>query len=209
MHFLFYTQDPWLERNTMWAPVALVSITHVTREIFLRRLKCAPGWNGTNVYVTCDGWPYKLLLHNNWVLISETIVASLMQVLFFGRSLAWYSIVLLLENYGSLYLYWLHIYSFYDMTRICHIWLAKIVFYKIFFIYTEKNVKGMQSHFSKPFEQKGNSPVRSCLIASRGSHMIWDSAHDLGFRNLNYCCGVAVSWRRCHVPICVCDGGLG
>jgi hypothetical protein len=23
--------------------------------------------------------------------------------------------------------------------------------------------------------------------------MIWDSAHDLGFRNLNHCCGVAVS----------------
>jgi hypothetical protein len=27
------TQDPWLERNTMWAPVALVSITYVTREM--------------------------------------------------------------------------------------------------------------------------------------------------------------------------------
>jgi hypothetical protein len=40
------------------------------------------------------------------------------------------------------------------------------------------------------FEQKGNSPVRSCLIASRGLHMIWDSAHNLGFRDLNHCCGV-------------------
>jgi hypothetical protein len=49
----------------------------------------------------------------------------------------------------------------------------------------ETNVKGRQSHFSMPFDQKGSSPVRSCLIASRGSHMIWDSAT----------CGVAVSWR--------------
>jgi hypothetical protein len=72
----------------------------------------------------------------------------------------------------------------------------------MFFIYTETNVKGMQSHFSMPFEQNGNSPVRSCLIASRGAHMIWDSAHDLlrsgGVMMANIPCYNLCMWR--HIP---------
>jgi hypothetical protein len=84
-------------------------------------------------------------------------------------------------NWKTMVIYTHSINSLYDMTRICHLWICRIwlatTIYNILLFMQKRMWKGMQSNFSMPFlEQKGNNHARPCLIASRKSYTIWDSA---------------------------------